>query len=199
MDPQQFVNVTRALGDDDRYGSGYRPSYRAGYGPPPRRRRSFLGEHVVRIVVGIIIVVGGAVVVDTWAPARRQVCVRIEIPTCPPDLQQKALGQWTFARYDPDRPHAQANGMTAVPKSVAFFEDGDYATHVVTQLEDGDSFDQRETGWYEVKSQGDGWARLKLSNSDKGGFLGIVLLEFGRRELRVTDEATNETLVYRRA
>jgi hypothetical protein len=187
--------------EDQRRDASYHPTYRPGFGPPPRKGRSFrgfLGDNMSRIVFSVISVVGGTVAVATWHPAEMQVCTRIEIPTCPPDLQEGALGQWIFVRYDPDRPNYQSGEMIAVPRSLAFFDDGDYVTVVEMQLA-GTSADQRETGSYEVKYQGNGWARLRLSDSSGTEFRGVILIEFTSRELRVTDESGDGFIgVYRR-
>jgi hypothetical protein len=88
--------------------------------------------------------------------------------------------------------------MEQVPKAVTFFEDGDYVDQIVLRTEEGENQDVRQTGWYEVKSKGDGWARIEVRGSEGGGFLGVALLEFSGRELRVTDESGDRTSVYRR-
>ena len=149
------------------------------------------------IAVGVVIAVVGAAIIGSWDTVRTEVCARVELPYCPLALQREALGRWAFVRFEPDAPPAQF-GITAEPKTMSIFDGGEYTVDFVQSLVGGPELDQRYSGAYAVKSKGNGWARVEFKSSTENRLLGVSRLAFGGRELRVTDEGLDVTMVFRR-
>src|SRR3712207_9413943 len=113
------------------------------------------------IAVGVAIAVIGAAIIGSWDTVRAEVCARVELPYCPLALQREAHGRWAFVGFEPAAPPAQF-GMTAEPKTMSIFDDGDYTVDFVQSFGGGPELDQRYSGAYAVKSKGDGWARVEF-------------------------------------
>jgi hypothetical protein len=156
-----------------------------------------------KIAVGVIVAVVTAAVIGSWDTIRTEVCARVELRYCSLALQPEALGRWTFVRFEPDAPSAQSGfGMTIEPKTLSIFDNGKYTSDFVVSFEGGfegqPDLDQRASGAYVVRRKGDGWAEVEFESTTENKLLGVGRLEFGGRELRLTDVGLDVTYVFRR-